>query len=828
MLNVHSTYASDIARSIDKDSSVKASLRLPPLFTLAGGALCVTSAWSQAAAPVADDAASAPQVEVVTVTAQRREQVITKVPMSVAALGAAALDKQSIKDIADISRVTPGLTLGSTDPSGESSVSIRGISSVVGAATTGIYIDDAPVQIGNIAGCPFLCVGSPMPRIFDIDRVEVLRGPQGTLYGSSSEGGAVRFITAAPRLTGSVTGMAHVEASATQGGAPSAEAGVVLEAPIVADVAGFRASLWDQHAGGYVDAYSPTTGDLVKRNINSSDSQVARLSLRIEPTDDLTITPSYYFQNVKEAGRATYSEALGVDKSNFNIEQPDHDRFGIAALAIDYDFKPFALKSITSNLNRKQDRTDDYSNFGEGREIINNLDVPAGLAPTILPLPTQKGTGTANALTDTTQNNWTEELRLTSNDAKGDRLSWIAGAYFQSARQGYAQTIFENVAQLSSVYDALWNTGGAVFDPEDPLGGDISYLEHDMFKTTEQALYGEASFKFTPALSASLGLRMTRTTASFDSTLDGWWSGGTYHFTGSNTEHPVTPKLGVSWQATPDALVYATAAKGFRVGGANPSLANNPACQSDLQALGGDDVEPLLYKSDSVWSYELGAKHKLAGGAVQVNGSLHWINWNNIQTQVALPTCGFGYIANMAKATSKGLDLDVQAKATANVTLSASVGVDKAEYTKSVDNAGYALGLSPVAYLVKSGDPLPTPRWTAALGAEYGWSLGANPAFARVDYQFASAYHRTGSQGTQNYDPDTGRVSALHMVNLRTGVKVGAWDWSVYVKNVFDTRTEMSRFHSYSQSIVTGEPSAYYYGDALPPRMLGASANVRF
>ncbi len=805
-------------------------MRLPPLFTLAAGALCVSSAWSQAAqgAAAPDDAASAPQVEVVTVTAQRREQVITKVPMSVAALGSAALDKQSIKDIADISRVTPGLTLSSTDPSGEASVSIRGISSVVGAATTGVYIDDAPVQIGNIAGCPFLCVGSPMPKIFDVDRVEVLRGPQGTLYGSSSEGGAVRFITAAPRLTGGVSGLAHVEVAATQGGDPTAEAGVVLETPLVKDVAGLRASLWDQHAGGYLDAYSPTTGALVKRNINSSDSRVARLSLRVEPTDDLTITPSYYFQDVKQAGRATYSEALGVDKSNFNIAQPDHDRFGIAALSVEYDFKPFSLKAITSDLHRTQDRTDDYSNFGEGREILNNLDVPAGLAPTILPLPTQKGTATANALTRSTQDNWTEELRLTSNDRKEDRLSWIAGAYFQVARQGYAQTIYEDVAQLSSVYDALWNTGGAVFDPDDPLGGDISYTEHDRFKTAEQALYGEASYKIAPTLGASLGLRVTRATASFDSTLDGWWSGGTYRFAGSNREHPVTPKLGVSWQATPDALVYATAAKGFRVGGANPSLASNPACQSDLEALGGTDVEPLLYKSDSVWSYELGSKQKLAGGALQVNGSLYWINWNNIQTQVALPTCGFGYIANMATATSKGFDLDVQAKASASLTLSASVGFDKAAYTKSVANGGYALGLSPVPYLVKSGDALPTPKWTAALGAEYGWSLGANPAFARIDYQVASAYQRTGSQGTQNYDPDTSRVRALQMVNLRTGMKVGAWDWSVYVKNALDRRTEMSRFHSYSQSIVTGEPSPLYYGDALAPRMLGASANVRF
>ena len=796
--------------------------------------LCVSAAWGQAAsAPAA--AASATQddttVATVVVTAQRREQVITKVPMSVAALGSEALDKQSIHDLADIGRATPGLTLSSGDPSGEGNISIRGISSAIGSATTGIYIDDVPVQIGNISGCPFLCVGSPVPKIFDLDRVEVLRGPQGTLYGSSSEGGAVRFITAAPKLRGELTGMAHAEASAWQGGAPGVEAGVVFDAPLVTDLAGFRLSLWDQHAGGYVDAYSPTTGERLKRNINSSNSRVARLSVKIEPTDNLTITPSYFYQDVRDAGRAVYAESLGRDKSNFNIPQPNHDRFGIAALTAEYDFDAVSVKAIVSNLNRTQDRTDDYSNFGEGREILNQLDPHPGFPTAALdqPLPMQPGLATANSFTRNSQRVWTEELRLTSNDKKDTRFSWIAGAYFQVARQGYEETISEDVAQLSSVYDALWGAGGALYDPADPLGGAISYTEHDLFRTTEQALYGEASYKVLPEVTASAGLRTTRTTASFDSTLDGWWSGGRTRYTGSGSEHPVTPKLGLSWQATPASLYYATASEGFRPGGANPSLAQNPTCQGDLANLGGDDVEPLLYKSDSVKSFELGSKQTLAGGAIQVSGSLYWINWKNVQTQVQLPTCGFGYIANMGRATSKGFDLDIQAKASKSLTLSAAVGYDHAVYTDSVINAGYTLGLSPVQYLIKTGDALPAPRWTATFGAEYGWQLGnVGPAFVRADYQFAGSYARVGSEGTQNADPDTGTVRATHMLNLRTGFRAGAWDYSLYVKNALNDRTEIARFHSFAHSAVDGEPSQAYYGTALAPRMVGLAGNYRF
>ncbi|CAM3774155.1 TonB-dependent receptor [Roseateles saccharophilus] len=817
---------------------MRTTRRAPALLALAAGALCVSSAWAQSAPQAPGAAASQAdrgnddlnKLDTVVVTSQRREQVISKVPMSVAAMNAVALEKQSVRDLTDISRATPGLTLSSPDPSGESNISIRGISSLVGAATTGIYIDDVPVQIANIEGCPILCAGDPTPKLFDLDRVEVLRGPQGTLYGSSSEGGAVRFITAAPKLRGELTGLAHTEVAGWQGGAPSAEAGVVLDAPLATDLAGFRLSLWQRHEGGYVDAYSPTTGDLVKRNVNASNSRVARLAVKFTPTDELTLTPSYYYQDVKRADRATYAESLGLDKTNANIAQPNHDRFGIAALTADYDFNAFNLKGIVSHLKRTEDRTDDYSNFGEGREILNQLMVPAGFPIAALdqPLPTKKGMGTANSLTRNTQNTWTEEIRLTSKDSKEARLSWIAGAYFQVARQGFAEYIYENVAAVSSVYDALWGGGGSLYDPNDPLGN-VSYTEDDHYKTTEQALYGEASYKLMPSLTASLGLRLTRITNSFDSTLGGWWSGGPARYTGSGQEHPVTPKVGLSYQATQDSLYYATVSKGFRSGGVNASLATNPTCQTDLNNLGGTNVEPLLYKSDSVWSYELGSKQTLADGAAQLSGSLYLIRWSNVQTQVELPTCGFGYIANMGAATSKGFDMELQVKASKALTLSASLGYDKAEYSQSVTNAGFTLGLSPVQYLVKSGDALPTPRWTAALGAEYGWQLGSvGAAFVRADYQFASGYARIGSEGTQGYDPDTRMVNALHLLNLRAGLKSGAWDYSLYVKNALNTRTEMSRFHSFSQSAITGQPSQLYYGTALAPRMVGASVNYRF
>ena len=825
---------------------MKTMFRAPTLYALTAGALCVSSAWSQdsvatKSAPAAE-AASAPtesdQVQTVTVTAQRREAVLSKVPLSVAAIGAENIEKQSITNMSDIARVTPGLNITSGDPSGEGNISIRGISSIVGAATTAIYIDDAPVQIGGILGCPFLCVGDPVPKVFDLERVEVLRGPQGTLYGSSSEGGAVRFITAQPKMRGELTGSAHAEVSTWQGGAPSAEAGVVLDTPLVSGLAGARISLWDQHQGGYVDAYSPTTGDRIKRNVNSSDSQVARMTLRVEPTDNITITPSYYYQNVKEADRATYAEALGKDKSNNNIAQPDHDHFGVFALTTDVDFDPVSIKAIVSNLNRTQNRTDDYSNLYEGMQYLNDPSTrPLGLIPATLPppdnltLPTTAGTYNAGSVTINRQNNWTGELRFTSNDKKDSSLSWIGGAYYQVARQRYDQVLSQNVAQLGAIYDFLFQGDGAYLDsPDDALGATgISYTEHDHYKSTEAALYGEASYKLTPLLIASAGLRLSRLTYGYDIVTDGWWNGGPAAYTGASQEHPVTPKFGLSYQATPSSLFYATAAKGFRPGGNNVPLATISTCQTDLQNLGGNGVEPLVFKSDSVWSYELGSKLTLAGGSAQINGSVYWINWNNIQTQIELPTCGLGYIANMAKATSKGFDVDLQVKASKHLTLTAALGYDKAEYTSTVDNPGFAANPDAAQYFVKAGDRLATPAWSASLGAEYDWSLSSvGQAFVRADYQFTSSYDRLGSQGTQNYDPNTTKSAAVRMFNARTGVTSGAWDYSFFIKNVLNARTELSRYHSYTTSILTGEPSPLYYGTALAPRMFGVATNYKF
>jgi outer membrane receptor protein involved in Fe transport len=763
-----------------------------PLFTLTAGALCVSAAWSQAIpapAPAASQAAADTAVTEVIVTAQRREQTLASVPASVTAMNAAMLDKQGTKDLADIGRLTPGLAVAAPDAGGESTISIRGIASNVGAPTTGVYIDDVPVQVSNLASCTLLCASSAIPKIFDLERVEVLRGPQGTLYGSSSEGGAIRFITATPRIAGDFGGSARSDVSVTQGSGPSYELGATIDGPLQTDVSGFRLSVWSRHDGGWVDRYSPQTGDLTQRDVNSSDAKVARLALRFAPTDRLTVTPAFFYQETRQKDRGTYAESLGVDKSKANIAQPDDDRFGLASLAVEYDFDTFSLKSITSHLARTDDRTDDYSNFTVGREALNATEQ-----------------FTATSLTRNTQDNWNQELRLTSADKAGNPLSWVGGLYFQRIRQGMSQAIAEDVATLSTWYANFFGV------PELVSSGDQSYLEHYAQTETEAAVFGELNYKLTPRLTATTGLRATRTRFNYTDTQSGWWAAPNGPFAGGDSETPITPKFGLSFQRTPDNLIYATAARGFRVGGSNESLAGNATCASGLANLGLSDV-PSTYKSDSVWSYELGDKQRLAGGALSIAGSLYWINWNNIQGGVML-TCGFGFVTNMATATSKGFDLELQARPTANLLLSGTLGYDDARYTKTASFQG----ASGEVVTAKSGDPLNgVPKWSATIAAEYDWHLAADtPAFARIDYQWTSGFYRTGSQGTVSYDADIRNAPRVRLLNLRTGLHRKAWSGSLYVKNAANARTAVTRSHSF-----VGDTQ--FVDAALPPRVIGVT-----
>src|SRR5581483_8372045 len=295
-------------------------------------------------------------IEQVVVTATRRAEDIERVPASVSAFTTERMDQLDVKNFADLVKFTPGVTFNTNTDN----ISIRGINSTAGDATTGIYIDDTPIQLRTLG----FGSDNTLPAVFDLQRVEVLRGPQGTLFGAGSEGGTIRYITPQPSLT-DYSVYAKSEVSFTQYGAPSYEAGVAVGGPIVDERLGFRVSGWWRHDGGYIDQINYLTGATIDSNTNRTNTLVLRGALTWQPFDQLTITPSVFFQERHVHNNDQYWVAISNPGSgNYKTGTPelmgDHDRFTLPALKIDYDLGGAEFISNTSYFDRKQ-VVQDYS-----------------------------------------------------------------------------------------------------------------------------------------------------------------------------------------------------------------------------------------------------------------------------------------------------------------------------------------------------------------------------------------------------------------------------------------------------------------------------------
>lgn len=752
----------------------------------------------------ADTAATAPpgevsQLEEITVTAQKREQQLIDVPISISAFGRDAMDIQGVRSIDDLTRMTPGLSNIALSTYGGETISIRGINSNTGASTTGVYIDDTPVQTRNYLGV----VNNSYPLVFDLERVEVLRGPQGTLFGSGSEGGTVRFITPTPSLSGTHV-YARADVGFTDGGQPSTEIGVALGTPIVENEVGMRVSVWGRHTGGYIDRVSHDSGDTVAKDTNSEDDVAFRAAVTMVATEGLTITPSLYYQRTHPDDLSLFWPDAGQYRSFYGISQPDRDQFLLPALNINYDFSGFSVKSITSYYDRKDNRVEDYAPLSIGALTGGAASFVPGV--------------NFHELSDTItrQNDWSEELRFASRDDRDSQWSWVGGFFFQNSKQRYDQNEVDNIGDLLPVLFPGYTT--ATFYGRDQLPGHISFLESLTYQTQERALFGELGYRLTERLKLTAGVRVSRSSFSFTDHQDGPFVGPTaLDYAGSEKETPVTPRVNLSYALT-DGQVYATAAKGYRLGGANPQVP--VTCAGDLATLGLTSV-PSTYRSDSVWSYEVGAKKRFLDNRLEVDGSIFWINWSDIQGEIPLLDCGFGYNTNLGKAVSKGFDLQVQAKPINDLLVTAAVGYVDAAYSTTVFGVTSAGSAPPI--LAKNGDDLGTPAWQASLSNEYSWAFVAgSKAYVFGSYQYTGDYHRTGSLGVFGYNSFTRDGKAVDSAALRAGVRRDGWDFSAYANNLFNNKVDTY----YYRAEAAGPDGAR--AETLRPRTVGLTATYHY
>jgi outer membrane receptor protein involved in Fe transport len=753
------------------------------------------------------------ELQEVLVTATRRELPLSKTPISVTSYAQEELDLQGIKSITGLAEFTPGVTYRLDQVGLTYEIAIRGISSQVGAATTGIYVDDTPIQArSGIAENVY-------PILFDQERVEVLRGPQGTLFGSGAEGGAIRFITPDPGLQHYV-GYARTEFASTDHGAPSYEAGAAVGGPIVEDRVGFRVSAYFREDGGYIDAVSPASGRVDRRNVNYTDTAALRGALKIALTDTLTITPSILYQRAHAGSDNLYWDVLsdkgaGQFRTGFDAPQPNQNAFTLAALKVEWHNDQIQLISNTSYFYNHQQRINDYTAF---------LDCLLWVATACTSPPSPPTAGYyALSLVENYQNSMTQEVRLQSS-APNTRLTWVVGGFFQRTRVGGGQKFMDPyLPQLSQqIY------GGNVLQEfgENLVEGKYSYFLDRHVQDQQSAAFGQADFAVTSQLKLTAGLRIEHAQYSFNQSRDGPLT-SPKHAAGAEGEHPATPKFGISYEYTDTGMVYVSAGKGFRVGGANNPIPNTtPTCLQTLSSVGLSSF-PRAYKSDSLWSYEVGAKNRFAGNRAQLFASVYYIKWKDIQQSIALPGCGSNFIGNVGGVTSKGFDIGLQARVFERLLLSFQAAYTDAKFNSTVAFLDPS-ALPPIrSVIVAAGDSLGVAPWTGTFAAQYDYRLFQHSAYVRADYTYTSKENtRSPTMDPQvstsfGYDPALLPPPSTSLLNLRAGVQLSGVDVSLFGNNVLNSEPDLTQVHDFP-----GE--TFFYKSTFRPRTVGISATYRF
>ena len=772
------------------------------------------------------DTQDANKLDEIIVTAQRRAESLDKVPVSVTAYSQKTMDELHIQSFDDLATVVPGLsftTVGTSQQQSNTDVAIRGIYSNGNSPTTGIYIDETPISVRQNVAAGFS--GSPHPDIFDLDRIEVLRGPQGTLFGSSAMGGVIRFITPAPNLQDS-SGYSKAEFSYTDRGAPSYAVGLAYGAPIVQGVAGFRVSGWFHSDGGFIDIEDPYTGQILNRNANSETSYTIRPAFTYQPTDNLTITPAVFIQHEHSDAPPEYwrtdlpNPEPGAFVSGYgwrSPEQPVTDDLTVPSLAVKYNFAGLSLQSDSSYVDRSYSDYDDYS------ELLPAFFGGPPLAPQLA------GFNSYDQNIVWTRA-WQQEFRLSSQDTDS-RFNWVAGLYYRHALDGVQQFIAPDLTPLTELL--LGQTSLQTYGIPDFVTGGLAVDSYSRFTTVTEskAVFGEITYEIVPRLKTNIGLRIERSSVQDQvEQYGGPLQGTTYGTTvlPDQKQTPVTPRFGLTYQYTDKDMVYATAAKGYRPGGSNsPNATANPLCDASFKALGLNGV-PETYDSDSLWSYELGAKDSLFNDRLSFQTSVYYIDWSGIQTQVNLPSCGAFYTTNRGKAISQGFDFQAEGILAEGLKATANVGYTDVYYPNA--EYGAAVGGAP-PLLIGAGDKLPNVApWNASVHVDYSVDIGRiwdeARSYLRVDYRWIDATPR-GDPRTVGYDPAVGGAigfapnSAYGTLNLRVGVLRGGLDLSAFVNNATNADPILGLTHaSLNDSL--------FSATAIRPLTMGLTGLYRF
>jgi iron complex outermembrane recepter protein len=699
----------------------------------------------------------------VVVTAEKRSESVLSVPLSITAISSDTIQAADIRDFEGYALKAPNVTFSYSQGQGTTesrSIAIRGIQ---GANTTGFYVDDLPLPAGVD------------PYALDLERIEILRGPQGTLYGAGSMGGTVRLITKTPDPS-RFAALAHAQFTDGAGEGPGYQVDGSLNAAL-GDKAAVRLSGFSLTQGGYFDRVFPNPQNPAEletvSHVARLDEYGGTLSLFWKPTDYLTVRPLVMYQHAERNGLplADYEPSNPIQRRLFDIPEGTSDEWTIAGLTIDLNFDAGEITSATSYFNRHVFENEEAS------------DVTAYLLNFSPPLP-------AAIQTWEPQHEFVEELRFASKFRGPFQL--VAGLFYAYQEQGFSQ--YFNVPGLSMVNNAEFGT-------------DLGYLTNNPNSSWDRAAFGELSYAISSKWTATLGFRYSDTSQEYTRQADGVFNGGPSYNSGGASETSRTPKAVIKYQPTKDQNYYALAAKGFRPGGPNGPLPE--LCAADLAALGVTFAEAMSFQSDSVWNYEVGAKVQLPDQRLNLSTALFWIDWKNIQQLVRLPTCGFSYVGNAGAAVSRGAEFELAAEPFTGLSATLGVGYTDAKITETAPDVAVYVG-EPVQQVAP---------WTVSASLQYEHDLGGGyHGIFRADEAYVdNSYSAANDQLHQRLRP------AYNILNLRAGFGRSKWEAFLFANNVTNARPNLSDNQSQAAEL-PGRPRIL----TSPPRTYGIEVRARF
>jgi iron complex outermembrane receptor protein len=697
----------------------------------APGSAPVAASATNAAAPATPKAPAkttatgdATTLNTVEITANRRREPAREVPMQVNALGAQELQRKGDASMSDYLTKEPGVALTSSG-AGNAQISMRGITTGADISpTVGVYVDEVPFGSSTIYG-----LGAQLALdmgLLDLNHIELLRGPQGTLYGAGAMGGLLKYVTNEPDSEGGITGHAGVMLSGTEHGGLNHTESAVVNVPIKQDVAALRVSAFNEQDGGYVNRI----GSDPEKGVNGSSTRGGRASLTVTPTNALTVRLTATTQQIKRDGNAavdynfyTRQPLYGDLTQSRLVDEPFDQIIELYSANIEYDFGWARLNAISA-----------YQTI-RSSNISDDSPVYPGLLNALYGAPLFR---TAAASLSASTDKFTQELRLTS--PANRKLEWIAGLFYTH--------------ESSNQDQALTATGP---------GTSLTLLTNNFPSTyKEYAAYGDLTYHFTTRLSATAGLRIAHNDQTFSAISSGPLAGNGNN-PGQSADTSKTYLFTLGYLLTQNSSLYGRVATGYRPGGPQPSLHDPVTGQ----------MTPGTFNPDTLTSYEVGYKADFLDKRASISVSAFDIEWKNIQLNTVVNT--LGVVTNGGKARSRGLEFFGTLNPTPQWRLGAGLTYLDSRLTQDVSGIGAV-----------SGDRLPnTPDFSATLNVDYLFNVASYRAYAGATETFIGQRNSNfpGSKSLPNFS-----MPSYFTTDLRAGIDLRKANVSFFVHNLFNRR----------------------------------------